>query len=122
MVYEIIDSFPNPVLPKIYQEPIFEYTQITTNLINANAISVPSMYGGVIMINQTTCLLGASWGALGCLLGASWVPLGGLLGAFWDPHGIDGYYLGTALDHYRCYQVYITQICGTKVVDTVYFP
>jgi hypothetical protein len=27
--------------------------------------------------------------------------------ASWDPHGVDGYYLGPALDHYRCYQVHI---------------
>jgi hypothetical protein len=22
--------------------------------------------------------------------------------AYWDPHGVDGYYLGPVLDHYRC--------------------
>jgi hypothetical protein len=42
--------------------------------------------------------------------------------AFWDPHGLDGYYLGPALDHYRCYQVNITEIKETRSVDTVYFP
>jgi hypothetical protein len=35
----------------------------------------------------------------------------------WDPHGVDGYYVGPALDHYRCYQVYITKIKGTRIVD-----
>jgi hypothetical protein len=25
--------------------------------------------------------------------------------ASWDPHGMDGWYLGTAPDHYRCYRV-----------------
>jgi hypothetical protein len=28
--------------------------------------------------------------------------------ASWSPHGLDGYYLGPELDHYRCYQVHIT--------------
>jgi hypothetical protein len=37
----------------------------------------------------------------------------------WDPYGVDGYYLGPALYHYRCYQVYITKTLGTRVVDTV---
>ena len=41
--------------------------------------------------------------------------------ASWDPHGVDGFYLGPALDHYRCYQVYITKTRGTRVVDTVEF-
>jgi hypothetical protein len=38
----------------------------------------------------------------------------------WDPHGVDGYYLGPALDHYRCYQVHITKK-GTRIIDTVDF-
>jgi hypothetical protein len=33
--------------------------------------------------------------------------------ASWDPHGLDGYYLGPALDQYRCYQVHITKTKGT---------
>jgi hypothetical protein len=45
-VEEIINGFPNPVLPKIDQEPTFEDIQVTTRLFNANAISIPSMTGG----------------------------------------------------------------------------
>jgi hypothetical protein len=41
--------------------------------------------------------------------------------ASWDPHGVDGFYLGPALDHYRCYQVNITKTKGTQSVDTVEF-
>jgi hypothetical protein len=43
---EIINSFPNPVLPKIDNEPTFDDIQVTTHLRNASAISVPSMVGG----------------------------------------------------------------------------
>jgi hypothetical protein len=39
--------------------------------------------------------------------------------ASWDHHGVDGYYLGPALHHYRCYQVYITKTRGTRVVCAV---
>jgi hypothetical protein len=42
--------------------------------------------------------------------------------ASWDPHGLDGYYLGPALDHYRCYQVHIPKKKGTRIVDTVESP
>jgi hypothetical protein len=36
-----------------------------------------------------------------------------------DPYGVDGYYLGPALDHYRSYQVYITKTRGARIADTV---
>jgi hypothetical protein len=42
----IINGFPNPVLPKIDNEPTFKDIQVTTRLLNANAISVLSMVGG----------------------------------------------------------------------------
>jgi hypothetical protein len=42
----IINRFPNPVLSKIDNEPTFEDIQITTRLLNSNAISIPSMAGG----------------------------------------------------------------------------
>jgi hypothetical protein len=45
-VEEIINGFPNPILPKIDNDPTFEDIQITTRLLNANAISIPSMAGG----------------------------------------------------------------------------
>jgi hypothetical protein len=45
-VEEIINGFPNPVLPKIDNKPTFEDIQIRTRLLNANAISIPSMAGG----------------------------------------------------------------------------
>jgi hypothetical protein len=45
-VEEIINEFPNPILPKIDHEPTFEDIQVTTHLLNANAISIPSMEGG----------------------------------------------------------------------------
>jgi hypothetical protein len=45
-VEEIINGFPNPVLPNIDSEPTFEDIQITNRLLNANAISIPSMAGG----------------------------------------------------------------------------
>jgi hypothetical protein len=41
--------------------------------------------------------------------------------ASWDPHGLDGYYLGSALDHYLCYQVHIKKTKGNRIVDTVEF-
>jgi hypothetical protein len=39
----------------------------------------------------------------------------------WDPHGQDGWYIGPALEHYRCHKVYITKTRGDRIVETVEF-
>jgi hypothetical protein len=41
----------------------------------------------------------------------------------WAPHGQDGWYIGLALDHYRCYTVCINKTRGERAVETVdFFP
>jgi hypothetical protein len=40
-VEEIINGFPNPIIPKIDHDPTFEDIQVTARLLNANAISIP---------------------------------------------------------------------------------
>ena len=39
--------------------------------------------------------------------------------ASWAPHGVPGYYLGPAVDHYRCHRVWATQTAATRITDTV---
>ena len=39
----------------------------------------------------------------------------------WDPHGTDGWYLGPALDHYRCYRVFTNKTKAERTTDTVEF-
>jgi hypothetical protein len=39
----------------------------------------------------------------------------------WAPHGQDGWYIGPALEHYRCYTVYITKTRENRIVETVEF-
>jgi hypothetical protein len=39
----------------------------------------------------------------------------------WDPHGIDGWYLGPAMEHYRCYSVYANSTHAERTSDTVEF-
>jgi hypothetical protein len=39
----------------------------------------------------------------------------------WAPHGQDGWYIGPALEHNRCYTVYITRTRVERVVETVDF-
>jgi hypothetical protein len=41
----------------------------------------------------------------------------------WAPHGKDGWYIGPALEHYRCYKVYINKTRSERVVETLgFFP
>jgi hypothetical protein len=39
----------------------------------------------------------------------------------WDPHGIDGWYLGPAMEHYRCYSVYANATQAEHTSDTIEF-
>jgi hypothetical protein len=39
----------------------------------------------------------------------------------WAPHGQDGWYIGPALERYRCYTVYITKTRSNRIVETVEF-
>jgi hypothetical protein len=41
--------------------------------------------------------------------------------ASWYPHGVDGWYLGPALDHCRCYRVHINKTKSDRIIDTVEF-
>jgi hypothetical protein len=37
----------------------------------------------------------------------------------WAPHAVDGWYLGPALRHYRCYRVWSSDTCAERIVDTL---
>ena len=39
----------------------------------------------------------------------------------WAPHGIDGWYVGPALDHYQCYRVWIPSTHAERIADTIQF-
>ncbi len=39
----------------------------------------------------------------------------------WAPHGLDGWYIGPAMEHYRCYHVYVPSTRSTRIVDTIEF-
>jgi hypothetical protein len=40
----------------------------------------------------------------------------------WAPYGDDGWSIDPALEHYRCYSVYITKTRSERAVETVDFP
>ena len=41
--------------------------------------------------------------------------------ASWATHGVDGWYLGPAVEHYRCYRVYVNNTRAERNSDIVNF-
>jgi hypothetical protein len=39
----------------------------------------------------------------------------------WDPHGVIGWYLGPAMEHYRCHRCYVIKTQSERISDTVEF-
>jgi hypothetical protein len=39
----------------------------------------------------------------------------------WDPNGVEGWYLGPALQNYRCYHIFATKTKATRITNTVEF-
>ena len=39
--------------------------------------------------------------------------------ASWSPHGVDAFYVGPALQHYRCYEVYVPKTKRTRTAETL---
>lgn len=39
----------------------------------------------------------------------------------WDPHATEGWYIGPATEHYRCYRVFTNKTKGERISDTVEF-
>ena len=39
----------------------------------------------------------------------------------WDAHGVDGWYVGPAMLHYRCWEIYIISTNADRICDTVAF-
>ena len=39
----------------------------------------------------------------------------------WAPHGVEGWYLGPAMEHYRCYRVIASKTGGERITDTIQF-
>jgi hypothetical protein len=37
----------------------------------------------------------------------------------WEPHAVDGWYVGPAMDHYRCYRVFIEETNAERITDTI---
>jgi hypothetical protein len=39
----------------------------------------------------------------------------------WDPHSLNGWYLGTLIEHYRCHKIFCKKTRSKRISDTVFF-
>jgi hypothetical protein len=39
----------------------------------------------------------------------------------WAPHAVDGWYLRTSTEHYRCHVVFVKKTRAERISDTVHF-
>ena len=39
----------------------------------------------------------------------------------WDNHAIDGFYIATSNEHYRCFNIWVKDTSSNRVSDTMFF-
>jgi hypothetical protein len=95
---------------------LFPQAEMTVNLLRKSRqhpqLSTASHYHGMVDYNKT-----------------AFIPPGFKITAHenpsqrrtWAPHGQHGYYLGPAMHHYRCQNVYISSTARERIVDTLEF-
>ena len=40
---------------------------------------------------------------------------------YWEPHGLEGWYLGPDMEHYRCHTLYVNKTRAENIADTIEF-
>ena len=87
---------------------------MTLNLLRASRVnprlSAYEQLNGVFDFNRTPL------GPLGCKVIFHEMPSAR---GSWSPHGVEGYYIGPAMEHYRCYQVWIEETRAERTGNTL---
>ena len=106
----------DPRFPLQLWDRLIDQTNLTLNLMRASRINpkmaAEAMLNGPYDFNRTPIApLGTK-----CIVHEKPAVHG-----TWAPHGVDGWYIGPARDHYRCYSVYVPSTKGVRVSETVEF-
>jgi hypothetical protein len=106
----------NPDFPVHLWDRLLPQAEITLNLLRSSRLhpqlSAAAHYHGLIDYNKT------AFGPPGCKIIAHKKPS---QRHTWAAHGQPGWYLGPAMNHYRCQNVYITATASKRIVDTLEF-
>jgi hypothetical protein len=109
-------SSVDPAFPLHLWDRLLPQAEITLNLLQTSRLhpqlSATAHFHGLVDYNKT------SFAPSGCKIIAHETP--GKRGN-WAPHGQHGYYLGPAMHHYRCQNIYISATASERIVDTLEF-
>jgi hypothetical protein len=109
-------SSVDPTFPLHVWDRLLPQAEITLNLLRTSRLhpqlSAAAHFHGLIDYNKT------SSAPPGCKIIAREKPE---KRRTWAPHGKHGYYLGPAMHHYRCRNVYIAATASEHIVDTLEF-
>jgi hypothetical protein len=109
-------SSVDPTFPLHLWDILLPQAKITLNLLRTSRLhlqlSATAHFHGLVDYNKTAFSLP------GCKIIAHEKPGKRLT---WAPHGQHGYYLGPAMHHYRCQNVYISATASERIVDTLEF-
>ena len=104
----------DPDFPLMLWDKLLEQTVMTLNLLRASRVnprlSAYEQLNGVFDFNRTPL------GPLGCKVIFHEMPSAR---GSWSPHGVEGYYIGPAMEHYRCYQVWIEETRAERTGNTL---
>ena len=95
-------------------DKLLPQAEITLNLLRASRIN-PNV-SAYAQINGTFDFNRTPLGPPGCRVLAHDKPD---KRTTWAPHGLDGWYVGPALDSYRCWQIWIWESRAVRICDTV---
>jgi hypothetical protein len=109
-------SSVDPSFPLHLWDRLLPQAEITLNLLRTSRLrpqlSAAAHYHGLVDYNKT------AFAPPGFKIIAQKKPGNRRTGA---PHGQHGYYLGPAMHHYRCQNVYISTTASKRIVDTLEF-
>jgi hypothetical protein len=110
-LYSTDKSFPMHLLDRILPQAVMTLNMLRTSRINSKLSAATHIFGQYDF-NR------APMAPPGTRIIAHETPG---IRRTWAPHGQDGWYIGPALEHYRCYMVYITKKRSNRRVETVDF-
>ena len=104
----------DPDFPLILWDKLLEQAVMTLNFLRASRVnprlSAYEQLNGGFDFNRTPL------GPLGCKVIFHEMPSAR---GSWSPHGVDGYYVGPAMEHYRCYKVWIEETRAERTGNTL---
>jgi hypothetical protein len=109
-------SSVDPTFPLHLWDILLPQVEITLNLLRTSRLhpqlSAAAHFHGLLDYNKT------AFATPGCKIITHEKPG---KRRTWAPHGQHGYYLGPAMHHYRCQNVYISATASKRIVDTLEF-